>query len=331
MDTFVIAEAGANHNRNFNQALSLIDVAVKSKATACKFQTYTADKLFTTKSKKVNGFDVLDMFKNIELPRDWQYDLKQYCDEKDIEFMSTPFDEEAVDELFKLGVKRFKIAGFESTDLRFIQYVASTQLPIIISAGIGTDINFIEKILESCYKVDCKDVTILHCNNGYPTQVCETNLLTIPQIKKKYNIKVGYSDHTLDTLTPSLAVALGAEVIEKHFTLSKSLPGPDHSFALEPHQLKEMINNIKHTEKTLNFKTTLTKSEKDNWQGQRSIILKRNVKKGEKVNADTITTKRPFYPSSIHAKDYLDLVEKNCIFTQDLNKDDFLEWKQITN
>ena len=92
-----------------------------------------------------------------------------------------------------------------------------------------------------------------------------------------------------------------------------------------------MINNIKHTEKTLNFKTTLTKSEKDNWQGQRSIILKRNVKKGEKVNADTITTKRPFYPSSIHAKDYLDLVEKNCIFTQDLNKDDFLEWKQITN
>ena len=201
--TFIIAEAGANHNRDYNQALKLIDVAKESGANAVKFQTYTADKLFSTKSKKVNGFDVLNMFKDIELPRTWQYDLKQYCDEKDIEFMSTPFDEEAVDELYKLGVKRFKIAGVESTDLRFIKYVASTKLPIIISAGIGTNIDFIENILKTCYNVGCEDVTILHCNNGYPTNIEETNLLTIPQIKNKYNIKVGFSDHTLDTLTPS--------------------------------------------------------------------------------------------------------------------------------
>jgi len=328
--TFIIAEAGANHNRNFKQALSLIDVAVESGADACKFQTYTADKLFSTKSKKVNGFDVLNMFKDIELPRTWQYDLKQYCDEKNIEFMSTPFDEEAVDELYKLGVKRFKIAGFESTDLRFIKYVASTKLPIIISAGIGTDINFIQKIINTCYSVECNNITILHCNNGYPTKVNETNLLTIPQIKNKYNIKVGFSDHTLDTLTPSLAVALGAEVIEKHFTLSKTLPGPDHSFALEPPSLKKMIQNIRHTEQTLSIKSKLTDSEKENWQGQRSIILKKDVKKGDRVNSNNITTKRPFYPSSIHAKNYLDLTKKDYIFTQDLDKDDFLKWTQIT-
>lgn len=329
MGTFIIAEAGANHNRNFNQAKALIDVAKESGANACKFQTYTADKLFSTKSKKVNGFDVLNMFKGIELPRTWQYDLKQYCDEKNIEFMSTPFDEEAVDELHKLGIKRFKVAGFESTDLRFIKYVASTKLPIIISAGIGTDINFIGEILETCYDVGCNDVTILHCNNGYPTNIGETNLLTIPQIKNQYNLKVGFSDHTLDTLTPSLAVALGAKVIEKHYTLSKKLPGPDHHFALEPHELKQMVENIRHAEKTLSVKSNLTPSEQLNWQGQRSIVLKKDVKKGDIINEQTITTKRPFYPDSIHAKYYLDYVEKGCMFSTDLNKDDFLKIENI--
>ena len=327
--TFIIAEAGANHNRDYNQALKLIDVAKESGANAVKFQTYTADKLFSTKSKKVNGFDVLNMFKDIELPRTWQYDLKQYCDEKDIEFMSTPFDEEAVDELYKLGVKHFKIAGFESTDLRFIKYVASTKLPIIISAGIGTNIDFIENILKTCYNVGCEDVTILHCNNGYPTSIEETNLLTIPQIKNKYNIKVGFSDHTLDTLTPSLAVAMGAEVIEKHYTLSKKLSGPDHHFALEPHELKQMVKNIRHTEKTLTVKSDLTISEKLNWQGQRSIILKKDVKKGDLVNEQTITTKRPYYSNSIHAKYYLDFVGKGYTFNQDINKDEFLKTKNI--
>lgn len=323
--TLIIAEAGANHNQNFKQALSLIDVAVKAGADICKFQTYKANKLFSTKSKKVNGYDVLNMFKDIELPRKWQYDLKQYCDENNIEFMSTPFDEDAVDELYKLGVKRFKIAGFESTDLRFIKYVASTKLPIIISAGIGTNINFIEKILETCYKVECHDVTILHCNNGYPTNVNETNLLTIPQIKNKYNIKVGFSDHTLDTLTPSLAVAVGAEVIEKHYTLSKHLPGPDHHFALNPDELKQMVKNIRHTEKTLNIKSNLTISEKSNWQGQRSIVLKQNVKKGEIINDKNITTKRPYYSDSIHAMRYLDIIEKGYTFNKDMNKDEFLK------
>ena len=327
--TLIIAEAGANHNQNLKQAFKLIDVAKESGADICKFQTYKADKLFSTKSTKVNGFDVLNMFKNIELPREWQYDLKQYCNEQGVEFMSTPFDEDAVDELYKLGVKRFKIAGFESTDLRFIKYVASTNLPLIISAGIGCNLDFIEKILETCYSVDCNDVTILHCNNGYPTNIEETNLLTIPQIKNRYKIKVGFSDHTIDTLTPSLAVAMGAEVIEKHYTLSKKLPGPDHNFALEPYELKQMVKNIRHTEKTLKIKSNLTLSEKLNWQGQRSIVLKKDVKKGDLINEQTITTKRPYYPDSIHAKYYLDFIKKGYTFNQDINKDEFLKIKNI--
>lgn len=329
--TFIIAEAGANHNRNFNQALSLIDVAADAGADACKFQTFKADKLFSTKSKKVNGYEVLDMFKQLELPREWQKDLKQYCEEKNIEFMSTPFDESAVNELYNLGVKRFKIAGFESTDLRFIKYVASTKLPIIISAGIGCDIYFVEKIIETCHSVGCYDITILHCNNGYPTPIEDTNLLTIPKLIKMYNnnIKVGFSDHTLDTITPSLAVALGATTIEKHYTLSKHLPGPDHGFALEPNELKEMVSNIRHTEKTLDVKQNMTESELISKQGQRSVIAKTFIKSGEPLTSENTTTKRPYYENSIHARSYFDIVNKNITLNQDLNPDDFILWNQI--
>ena len=320
--TFVIAEAGSNHNQNFNQAISLVDVAVKSGADAVKFQTFTADKLFSTKSKKVNNLNVFDLFKPMELPREWQKDLFQYCNENNIEFMSTPFDEEAVDELYNLGVKRFKVSGFESTDLRFIKHVSSTKLPIIISVGLGTDIDFIQKILDVC---ESDDVTLLHCNNGYPTKVEETNLLTIKQIMERYPVKVGFSDHTEDTLTPSLAVAMGAQVIEKHFTLSKHLIGPDHYFALEPQELKEMIQNIRHTEKTLFYKSQITDSEKENFQGQRSLVLKTDVKSGDKLTSDNVTTKRPYYPTSIHAKRYFDLVDGNYRFKKDLKKDDFVQ------
>ena len=327
--TFVIAEAGANHNQNPEQAFRLIDVAAEAGADACKFQTYSANKLFSTKSKKVNGYDVLTMFKSLELPRNWHQPLKEYCDFKNIEFMSTPFDEAAVDELYKVGVKRFKVAGFESTDLRFIKYVASTQLPIIISAGIGTTVDWIGEILSTCYQVGCTDVTILHCNNGYPTSVDETNLLTIPDILFSHDITVGYSDHTEDTLTPALAVMLGAKVIEKHFTLSKKLPGPDHGFALEPAQLKEMIQNIRHAEKTLSFKKGLTISEEASFQGQRSLVTKRKLLKGEIITELNTTTKRPYYSGNVNAKEYFHITEGKFRVKQDIEEDDFIRWDQI--
>lgn len=327
--TFIIAEAGANHDQKLQQALKLIDVAVQSGADACKFQTYTAEKLFSTKSKLVNGYDVLTMFKKIEIPREFQSVLKEYCDENKIEFMSTPFDEEAVDELFKLGVRRFKISGFESTDLRFIKYVASTQLPIIISAGIGTSINFVGEIINTCESVGCKDITILHCNNGYPTQPEETNLKTINTIKQTYSVKVGFSDHTIDTITPAIAVSLGASVIEKHFTLSRHLTGPDHSFALEPNSLKEMVNNIRHVEKCIGEKSKMTDSELSNIQGQRSLVARRKIEPNEILTEENVTTKRPFYDGNIHAKDYYNIV--NCGFRSlyQIEKDDFITWKNI--
>jgi len=330
MDTLIIAEAGANHNQDLSIAKKLVDAAFNAGCDICKFQTYTAEKLFSTQINEVNGFkNIHGIFKSMELPRAWQKELKDYSEDKGIEFMSTPFDEEAVDQLFELGVKRFKISGFESTDLRFIRYVASTGLPLIISAGIGTSLDFIKHILVICEEVNNNDITILHCNNAYPTPLVDSNLLTIPLIKNTYKIPVGFSDHTLGTLAPSIAVSLGAQVIEKHFTLSKKSEGLDHFFALEPNELKEMVQMIRDTEKMMAIKEKTSKSEESNLQGQRSVIGKKIIKKGEMFSEDNLSTKRPFYEGAVHAKDYFSLVNSKEIALKDYKKDEFILWNQV--
>ena len=334
--TFIIAEAGANHNRNFTQALSLIDVAVESKADACKFQTYSSETLYSKNAPDFAGYkNINKLIKDIELPREWQKDLKQYCDEKGIEFMSTPFDEKAVDELVNLGVKRLKIAGFESTDFRFVDMVASTGLPLIISLGIGFELDkHLSKILEIGAKYN-NELTLLHCNNAYPTPMEDVNLRLIDRLQSKMwgtpenplsspLYKVGFSDHTESTLTPSLAVAKGATTIEKHFTLSNYLPGPDHPFALEPNQLKEMIRLIRQTELTLKntYSGVFTSSEENFQKGMRSVVAKTNIKKGEILTIDNITTKRPFLEGNTPAKHFEFILGK--VAEKDYNEDDFI-------
>jgi sialic acid synthase SpsE len=311
MKTFVIAEAGANHNKNFNQALKLIDVAKEAGASAVKFQTYSADTLYSKNTPDFAGYkNINQLIDNIALPREWQYDLKQYSDEVGIEFMSTPFDEKAVNELYNLGVKRFKIAGFEATDLRFIRLVASTRKPLIISAGIGCSIEFIDRILSICYDEKNYNVTFLHANNAYPTPQTDANLNTMVRIAEVYNNPVGLSDHTMSTLTPALAVALGASVIEKHYTLSKLLPGPDHPFALEPNQLKEMIDNIILAEQSLGEKNGYTESEKGFINAQRAVVSKVALKAGDVLTPANVTTKRPFLEGNVPASDFYNTLNK---------------------
>jgi len=323
MNTFVIAEAGANHNKNYKQALALIDVAVEAGASACKFQTYSSETLYSKNVPDFAGYkDINQLIKDIELPREWQKDLKQYCDEKNIEFMSTPFDENAVDELINLGVKRLKIAGFESTDFRFVDMVASSKLPLIISLGIGFKYEWIDKLLSITSKYT-DDVTLLHCNNAYPTPIEDIDLGMIRKLSLDNRFKTGLSDHTMTPLTPSLAVAAGATVIEKHFTLSRHLPGPDHPFALEPNQLKEMIDLIKTTEIAFTPQTDeYSNSEKDFIKARRSVIAKTNIKKGEILTKDNITTKRPFLEGNIPAKDFEFILGKTS--NKDYNEDDFI-------
>jgi len=332
MNTFIIAEAGANHNKNFDQALSLIDIAVEAGASACKFQTYSSETLYSKNTPDFAGYkNINKLIKDIELPREWQKDLKQYCDEKDIEFMSTPFDEKAVDELIALGVKRLKIAGFESTDFRFVDMVASSKLPLVISLGIGFQWKWLDKLFSITSKYG-NDLTLLHCNNAYPTPMQDVDLNTIKTLalglrlgpSEEIIYKTGFSDHTLSTITPSLAVIAGATVIEKHFTISKHLPGPDHPFALEPHELKEMIDYIKQAEQTLILQPNpFTQSEQSFKQAMRSVVAKASIKAGDVFTINNITTKRPFLDENIPASEFELTLGKTA--KTDYNIDDFIK------
>lgn len=314
MSTFIIAEAGANHNRNFQQALSLIDVAKDAGADAVKFQTYSSNTLYSKDTPDFAGHkNINKLIENIELPREWQADLKSYCDDLGIEFMSTPFDEMAVDELVSLGVKRLKIAGFESTDPRFVKMVASPGLPLIISAGIGNNLSSIKNIINWVEEVQNNpDITILHCNNAYPTPNEDINLNTIEEIKNLYsNVKVGLSDHTMGILAPPLAVAKGAVCIEKHFTLSRKLPGPDHPFAIEPDELKDMVKNIRIAERMCSIRDKkLSSSEKGFKKAMRSVVASRDIEAGEILSEENITTKRPFLKNSIPASKFYEILGK---------------------
>ena len=324
MNTFVIAEAGANHNKNFKQALALIDVAVESGASACKFQTYSSNTLYSKNTPNFAGYtDINKLIDDIALPREWQKDLKQYCDEKGIEFMSTPFDEKAVDELVALGVKRLKIAGFESTDFRFIDMVASSKLPLVISLGIGFEMNYLGKIFEIADKYG-NELSFMHANNAYPTPIEDAGISIVRQLAMDSRYKWGLSDHTESPLTPALAVANGATIIEKHFTLSRHLPGPDHPFALEPNELKKMIQYIEFAEKSLMkiSSNPISSSEKKFIKAMRSVVAKTNIKKGDILTIDNITTKRPFLEGNIPAKYFEFTLGK--VANRDYNEDDFI-------
>jgi N,N'-diacetyllegionaminate synthase len=324
--TFIIAEAGANHDRKFEQALALIDAAVNAKADAVKFQTYSSNTLYSKNTPDFAGYaNINKLIENLELPREWQPDLKKYCDEKGIEFMSTPFDEKAVQELVDLGVKRLKIAGFESTDPRFVSMVLSAGLPTIISLGIGSSFSGMYRILEIAEAKGVNDITFLHCNNAYPTPLEDVNIDTIKGMAMDSRYKTGFSDHTTSPFTPALAVTAGATVIEKHYTLSRYLQGPDHAFALEPKELAEMVAYIRFAEKCKGHKVEPipSMSERKFGKAMRSVVAKRTLKAGEVLTEDNITTKRPFLSGSIPASDYyavlgdkinLDIEEDSIIF-----------------
>jgi sialic acid synthase SpsE len=240
------------------------------------------------------------------LPREWQKDLKEYSDKVGIEFMSTPFDEKAVEELVDLGVKRLKISGFESTDFRFVEMVASSKLPLIISIGIGFPTNYIGKILDIVEKYE-NDLSLLHCQNAYPTPVSEIDLGVIQTLKHFKNVsKVGLSDHTTSVNVPAFAVCAGADIIEKHYTISKNLDGPDHKFALEPFELSKMVNLIKEAEQAMikNTYDLYANCEKQFISARRSVVSTRKILKGEILTKENTTTKRPYLEGYIAAIDY---------------------------
>ena len=228
-----------------------------------------------------------------------------------------------MDELVNLGVKRLKIAGFESTDWRFVDMVASTSLPLIISIGIGFELNKIEHILNIVENYG-NDLTLLHCNNAYPTPTSDINLNSIKILQEFKHVRsVGLSDHTTSTLTPAVAVAAGATTIEKHFTLDKNLPGPDHAFALEPDQLKSMVSNISLVETMMGgIKGEYSESELNFIKARRSIVAKSNIKVGDILTINNITTKRPYLEGNISASEWFNVLGKKSL--KNYKPDDFI-------
>jgi sialic acid synthase SpsE len=338
--TFIIAEAGANHNKDWQMAKELIDVAVESGADAVKFQTYSSETLYSKYTPDFAGYkNIPKLIKDIELPRSWQRDLKLYCDDVGIEFMSTPFDEQAVEELVDIGAKRLKIAGFEATDPRWVRFVASTGLPIIISLGTGTTHDTILKIhnlFMTSGQSSSPDVTYLHCNSAYPTPFEDINLGNLALMRnlidqqEQYfeNTKIGLSDHTEGILVPPLAVALGAQVIEKHYTLSRKLEGPDHPFAIEPHELKDMVTNIRTAEMCLDTKKDVyTKSEVGFSKARRSVVARGDIPAGTIISERHITTKRPLLGDSVSAELYYKILGSQT--TVDIKEDEILKWEMI--
>ncbi len=293
---FIIAEAGSNFNQDFETAKKLIDVAKESGADAVKFQTYSAETLYPKNKEALVALGdtekPFDVIKKVELPRQWQKPLADYAKSKGLLFMSTPFDKEAIDQLDVL-VPAFKWASPELIDRPLLEYVANKKKPLIVSTGFYS-LKEVKEALQWIKKTGNNQVALLQCTALYPTKLEDVNLRAMIVMQKKFGLPVGLSDHTMSTLTPALAVIMGAKVIEKHFTLDRKSKGPDHSFALEPEELKEMVSHIKDAEKMMGsaIKKPTQKEVTKEKLITRGIMATQQIKKGEKISLKNIITAR---------------------------------------
>jgi N,N'-diacetyllegionaminate synthase len=304
MAILIIAEAGVNHNGNITTAKEMIGIAAKSGADYVKFQTFKAERLATTESKVANyqrKTESLDdsqftLLKNLELSESAHFELEKSCKEFDIKFLSTAFDVESADFLLGMGQKIFKIPSGEITNLPYLRHIASFNKEIILSTG-ASNLKEIEEALVQLTNAGTKleKITVLHCTSAYPASIGEVNLTAMLNISREFSVKVGYSDHTMGIEVAIAAAALGATVIEKHFTLNRNMNGPDHKASLEPFELNEMVNSIRNIEVALGDGVKLpTPGELENIEFMRkSIVARIAVKKGEIFTSENLTCKRP--------------------------------------
>ena len=302
--TLIIAEAGVNHNGSIELAKNLVDAAKDSGADAVKFQTFKADKLVIKKAEKAEyqkqttdtGESQYEMIKKLELSFENHKELLSYCNKKEIQFLSSPFDLDSIDTLNELGLDILKIPSGEIINLPYLRKIGKLNKKVILSTGMS-DLGEIEDALDVLTEngTDINKITVLHCNTEYPTPFEDVNLKAMLAIKNAFNVKVGYSDHTKGIEVPIAAVALGAEVIEKHFTLDRNLEGPDHKASLEPNELGEMVRAIRNIEKALGTgnKKPSPSELKNKPIARKSLIAIRDIKKGEKFTEKNVGIKRP--------------------------------------
>lgn len=301
MGVYIIAEAGVNHNGSFELACRLVDAAKAAGVDCIKFQTFKSKNLVSHHARKADyqkettgDGSQEDMLKKLELSYDEFLKLKAYCDKQSICFLSTPFDFESIDFLNSIDMPFWKIPSGEVTNYPYLVAVAKTGKPVVMSTGM-CEMDEIEVAIRVLKENGTKEIKLLHCNTEYPTPYEDVNLKAMQAMKETFGLEVGYSDHTKGIEVPVAAVALGATVIEKHFTLDRNMEGPDHKASLEPDELAEMVSSIRHIEKALGngIKTPSPSEKKNKAIARKSIVAKRFIKAGELLSEDNITVKRP--------------------------------------
>lgn len=301
---YIIAEMSANHNQDFNQAVKLIEAVKEAGADAVKLQTYTPDTMTIDCDNKYfrigkgtvwEGKKLYELYKEAYTPWEWQPKLKEIANDLGMDLFSTPFDKTAVDFLEKMDVPAYKIASFELVDIPLIQYVAKTGKPIIMSTGMAT-LAEIDEAVTAAREAGCKELALLKCTSTYPADPADMNLRTIPHMAEAFGVPVGLSDHTLGIAVPVAAIALGACIVEKHFTLSRSVPGPDSAFSLEPQEFKDMIKAVRIAEKAMGkVNYDVMDQEAASRVFRRSLFAIRDIDEGEVFTEENIRSIRPGY------------------------------------
>ena len=322
---FIIAELSANHNGDIQVALDTIRAAKRAGADAVKIQTYTADTLTIDckndyfKIKHGTAWDgeyLYDLYKRAYTPWEWHAEIFKVANDEGIICFSSPFDNTAVDLLEELKTPIYKIASFEIQDIPLISYAASKRKPMILSTGIA-EIEDIELAIETCRKAGNNDITVLKCTSAYPADPKDANLLTIPDIKERFGVKVGISDHTMGIVGPVVATALGGTLIEKHFILHKSIGGPDAHFSLDEKEFTEMVKAVRVAESMLGkVDYEMTEKKKKSRQFSRSLFIVKEVKAGEKITRENVRSIRPGF--GMHPKYLSEVLGKE--FNQDFKR-----------
>ena len=299
---YIIAEVSANHNGKIEEAKKIIELAKEAGADCVKVQTYTADTItmnchndyFLLKEGTWKGKNLHDLYTDASMPWEWQGELKQYADQIGIDFFSTPFDATAVDFLESIQVEFYKIASFEIIDIPLIEKVAKTGKPIILSVGMAS-LGEIEEAVATIRKYG-NEFALLKCSSAYPAVPENMNLRTIPNMKELFGVPVGLSDHSMGSVSAIVAVSLGANLIEKHICISRTIEGPDSSFSMEPEEFKQMVADVRVAEKALGkISYQVTEHEKSNYMSRKSIFVTSDIQKGEIINSNNIRVIRPGY------------------------------------
>ena len=299
--TFVVAEISANHRQDYSLAEQTIEAARDAGADAVKLQTYTPDTItldcdsddFKLQGTIWEGKTLYQLYQEAYTPWEWQPKLKRFAEDLGLICFSSPFDKTAVDFLEEMEVPAYKVASFEITDIPLIEYIASKNKPVMISTGIA-QIGDIEDAIDACKRYDNEEVILLKCTSAYPTPLSEVNLLTIPDLSRRFGVLAGLSDHTLGISVPVAAVTLGASLVEKHLTLSRDLGGPDADFSLEPNEFETMVNTIREVEEALGeVDYSLTDRMKRSREFSRSLYVAQDINEGEPFTPNNVRSVRP--------------------------------------